>query len=116
MTIEDARKMVGTEFYYICPPAGKVKAYVKAFDPKIGLTCVTLETATSEGRRPKRWEAKVEEDGTWCVAAFDFQLSPSSLYRALADLAEIAETGALDPVSRADFNEGAGLPPSCAFK
>lgn len=81
MTIEEAKKMVGTEFTYIYSDGDSVRAYVKAFDPEIGLTCVTLDTVTARGSAPASaddpnndgWAAHLEKDGTWCGLAADFK-------------------------------------------
>jgi hypothetical protein len=87
MTPEGAKAMVGTEFDYIYPDGDRIRAYVKKFDPEIGLTCMTLDTETArDGYR----HDEVEEDGTWCVLGYRF---PKTLDRALLTLQIIKDTG-----------------------
>ena len=87
LTVEEAMKMVGTEFDYIYEDGDTVRSYVKKFDPEIGLTCLTLETESLRG-----WKGlNKEPDGTWCIMAHDFKFH--SLKGALRDLSEISKTG-----------------------
>ena len=110
LTIEEAMKMVGTEFTYIYSSGESIRAYVKAFDPNIGLTCETLETVTIQGYEGKF--SKPNPDGTWCVVGFNFKREPESIELALRDLEEIAKTGNLDISTKDIFNKGNT---SCAF-
>lgn len=68
VSVEEAKKMVGTEFTYVYEDGDEIKAYIKAFDPEIGLTCYTLETETRDGW----YDLGADEDGTWCVIGCDF--------------------------------------------
>ena len=105
MTIEEAKKMVGTEFIYVFPSGDRIRAYVKMFDSKIGLTCISLDTVTDNG-----WHhPDPEEDGTMCVIAFDFEIH--LLSEALTRLEEIRDTGLAFGKSGILKEES----PSCAF-
>ena len=87
MTPEEAKAMVGTEFDYVYSDGDRVRAYVKKFDPEVGLTCMTLDTETArDGYR----HSDSEEDGTWCVMGYKF---PKGLARALLALQIIKDTG-----------------------
>jgi hypothetical protein len=87
MTPEEAKAMVGTEFVYKYKDGDSIRAYVKKFDPEVGLTCMTLDTETArDGYR----ENDTEEDGTWCVMGYKF---PKRLQPALVALQIIKDTG-----------------------
>jgi hypothetical protein len=105
MTIKEAKAMVGTEFTYILPDGDRVRAYVKAFDPKIGLTCSSLDTKTEQGYKFP-YSAR-EEDGTVCLIGINFKRHPKE--SALSRLKEIQETGTCKAQGK-----GNGIP-SCAF-
>lgn len=88
ITIEEARAMRGVEFtYYV--KGDSVKCYIKAFDPEIGLTCVSLGLITKRGIRMR----DTEGDGTSCVMGYDFKKRSASLPRALKALSLIDRTG-----------------------
>lgn len=111
MDIEEAKKMVGTEFIYLYIDGDSILAYVKKFDPEIGLTCMTLETKTRrDGRKPD--EAQLEKDDTWCVIAHNFKIDPGSLEEALENLEEIKSTNYFQV---SNYSEGNTGDPSCAF-
>ena len=88
MNIEEAKKMEGTEFTYIYEDSDTIPAYVKKFDPEIGLTCFTLATETAQGWKPAD---KIEEDGTWCVIGVN--VATHGIKRAFSWLEEIRDTG-----------------------
>lgn len=92
MDIEHAKKMLGTEFVYHFEDGDTIKAYVKAFDPEIGLTCYSLEMFTDEGWSPDS-DTEKELDGTYCVMAHSFKNGWHSLAEALEALQEIEDTG-----------------------
>jgi hypothetical protein len=96
VTIEEAKAMLGTEFIYRAD-YGEVKAYVKAFDPEVGLTCYSLEDITSDGWQPDPENVEVDADGTWCVVGFDFTYEHHDIDDALTDLYYIKTTGVLAP-------------------
>ena len=54
MTNEEAKEMQGVEFTYFYSDGDSINAYVKRYDPKIGLTCYTLETETRMGWRGRK--------------------------------------------------------------
>jgi hypothetical protein len=89
IAIEEAKKMVGTEFEYIFTDGDSIRAYVKKFDPEIGLTCLSLDTVTENGWK----DPNPEEDGTMCVIAFDFKNPHHEFSEALSKLEEIRDTG-----------------------
>jgi hypothetical protein len=98
VTIEEAKGMLGTEFTYVFGDGDEVRAYVKAFDPKVGLTCYSLETKTKRGWCPADMGDEVraydvDPDGTFCVKAHDFSKKGHPLYEALEDLAIIRDKG-----------------------
>ena len=99
--------MVGTEFTYVYPNGDSIQAYVKKFDPEIGLTCMSLETESAWGHKC----AKTEDDGTWCVIGMSFKRGPFVLKRALAYLDQIAKTGGYMPSGTL---RGCGIP-NCHF-
>jgi hypothetical protein len=86
MNIEEAKAMEGVEFDYIFEDGDTIRAYVKKFDPEIGLTCLSLETETKLGWRPSEG---IEEDGTFCVVAYDLKHSPESFSYLIAALEKI---------------------------
>lgn len=92
MTIEEAKKMVGTEFIYKYSSAeDTVRAYIKKFDPIVGLTAITLDTKTEIGGWKPTDPFIMEEDGTWCVIGVD--IAVHGLQCALDYLSEIKATG-----------------------
>jgi hypothetical protein len=104
LTIEEAKKMIGTEFDYIFEDGDSIRAYVKKFDPEIGLTCMSLDIVTEKG-----WKnPNSEKDGTMCVIAFNFRRGHKLLI-ALYKLEEIRNTGKYVCVPQ----DGFGV--SCAF-
>lgn len=106
MTIEEAKKMVGTEFTYEYEDGDTIRAYIKKFDPEIGLTCLTLDTETErDGWMPEDKDI-MEEDGTWCVVGVDFDVH--TLVEAIEDLLEIKNIGKLKSRGGSFFN-------GCAF-
>ena len=64
MKVEEARKMEGTEYIYYYSDGDSIPAYVKKFDPKVGLTCYTLEAKTKRGWRTADMFTEIERDGT----------------------------------------------------
>jgi hypothetical protein len=104
LTIEEARKMIGTEFDYIFENGDSIRAYMKKFDPEIGLTCMSLDTITEKGWK----DPNSEEDGTMCVIAFDFKCG-HKLSEALSKLEEIRDTGKYVGTPQSGFGV------SCAF-
>lgn len=69
LTIEEAKKMEGTEFIYQFEDGDTIRAFVKKFDAEKGLTCMSLETKTERGYIPPFGQ---EEDGTFCVIGYKF--------------------------------------------
>ena len=110
MTPEGAKAMVGTEFVYKYKDGDTVPAYVKKFDPEVGLTCMTLATESAQGYKGRR----PEPDGTWCVVAFDFRVwdRQQKLGEALALLTAIKKTGEFGAHPSA-VTTGGG--PKCSF-
>ena len=51
MKIEEAKAMQGTEFIYVYADGDEIPAFVKKFDPEVGLTCMSLEAETRDGYR-----------------------------------------------------------------
>jgi len=108
MTPEEAKKMEGTEFDFVYEDGDSIRAFVKKFDPEIGLTCMTLSTKSN---RDGYYPDNREEDGTWCVIGSDFRYH--SLSNAFAKLDMIQKTGKY--VSGAiGCNSGSGV--TCAFR
>ena len=107
MTIEEAKKMEGTEFIFVYEDGDEIKAYVKKFDPKIGLTCMSLETESRDGWKGNP-ETQHEDDGTFCVIGHDFK--NGSLNRALFTLDKIKSTGRFKPY----ISRGGGV--QCSFR
>jgi len=92
MTNEEIKAMVGTEFTYVFEDGDTVRAYIKAFDPKIGLTCFTLESKSRDGYSPTLWRTDLcAEDGTFCVMAVDLEFA--DLSAVIDRVAEIKATG-----------------------
>jgi len=113
MDIKEAKSMLGTEFTYIYDDGDTIKAYVKAFDPKIGLSCFTLKTKTRDGYKEEN--SNLEEDGTWCVIGVDLidGTGPAhTLQSALKWLKEIRDTGKADT---REYDSPFGLFIGCAF-
>lgn len=95
LSIDEAKKMIGTEFTYVYEDGDTILAYVKAFDPEIGLTCYTLETETAEG-----WvsdNVEIDPDGTWCVMGY--RVGVHELSDMLTELAHIKNFGRSIPLS-----------------
>ena len=91
ITPEEAKAMEGTEFIYEFSDGDTIPAFVKKFDPEVGLTCMTLATeSTRDGYRPPLSQ-EIEADGTWCVMGYAF--TRTSLDAALAALTIIRDTG-----------------------
>jgi len=94
MDIEEAKAMEGVEFIYEYSDGDTVPAFVKKFDPEVGLSCLSLATETTRDG----WTAdEVEEDGTWCVIGVQLKFSEyhsnHTMATALAVLAVIKEMG-----------------------
>ena len=66
MNNKEAKAMEGTEFTYIFSDGDEIRAYVKKYDPAIGLTCLTLDTETRDGWTDTDART-LEPDGTFCV-------------------------------------------------
>ena len=109
MNIEEAKKMEGTEFIYQFSDGDTIPAYVKKFDPEIGLTCFSLQTETVKGWKPSPGSKHLDSDGTFCVLAVDFDNHP--LEKALMVLDEIQSTGVRVQTPKSQFGQFAG----CAF-
>ena len=77
MNIEEAKKMQGVEFTYIFEDGDTIQAYVKKFDPEVGLTCLSLATETKQGWAPTKG---VEDDGTFCVVGVRADDLPRCFY------------------------------------
>ena len=93
VTPEEAKAMEGTEFIYEFSDGDTIPAFVKKFDPEIGLTCMTLEAeSTRDGYQPT-WQQDREADGTWCVVGHQFRLPSHTLEGALSVLTFIRDTG-----------------------
>jgi hypothetical protein len=71
MNHEKAKAMEGTEFDYVFENGEVVPAYVKKYDAKKGLTCLSLDTAEDLGMR---WlpPYSLEKDGTFCVVGVNY--------------------------------------------
>jgi hypothetical protein len=110
MTPEDAKKMEGTEFIYQYHDGDTVRAFIKKFDPEVGLTCMTLETESEYGWRPGHG-THVEDDGTWCVVGYKFKLH--KIKDALAVLDIILTDGIYKVGSSGSKNIGSTI--NCAF-
>jgi hypothetical protein len=113
MTVEEAKGMLGTEFIYVTMDGDKMLAYVKAFDPEIGLTCWCDSPTTTDGEDlTVLWDD--EEDGFCCIG---HNFKYHNIEDALVDLQEIRDTGELRPFDRAkDANPKSALfAPSCSF-
>ena len=90
MNLKEAKEMEGTEFTYVFEDGDEIRAYVKKFDPEIGLTCMSLETKTRDGWGP-RLASHREADDTFCVTAVDCRRMKKEV--ALRILQEIRDTG-----------------------
>ena len=112
ITIEEAKKMLGTEFTFIYKDGDEVQAYVKMFDENIGLTCITLTTKTRDKWKPSKDNQIIEDDGTWCVIGYHFE--DHQLIEALKILTEIKTTNVFDSRKHLDYFKGS-FPVSCAF-
>lgn len=89
ITIEEAKKMVGTEFVFVSQDGDTLKCFVKWIDPETGkMTCHSLSDTTREGWKPEKGSKIYNEDGTWCV------LTRSCYDTSLVTLGQIKETGA----------------------
>jgi len=67
----DAKSVEGLEFIFHFNNGDTLPCYVKRYDPKIGLTCISLDTKTANGWSPRIGHPALEEDGTFCVIAID---------------------------------------------
>jgi len=117
INLEEAKKMVGTEFIYEFPGGDTVPAYVKMFDSEIGLTCLSLDTKTAEEWQPGKGHLALEEDGTFCVIGVDLKhgkergfSTPHTLDRCFYYLREIKKNGKVQGISNSS-----GRDVSCAF-
>ena len=63
ITIEEAVTMQGVEFDFSFPDGDGIRAYIKKFDPKKGLSCWSFGLITDQGYviTPKNAEEKAEE-------------------------------------------------------
>jgi hypothetical protein len=112
MDINEAKEMLGTEFTYVYPDGDTIRAYVKAFDPEIGLTCWTLESETKSGwKKEGRPEKSIDKDGTYCCVALNFKTGSFGVSGALAVLQGIKDTGEYMPQGGSLF----GSTPTCSF-
>lgn len=108
MSIEEAKKMVGTEFIYETS-VYKIRSYVKAFDPTIGFTCYSLDTVDELDFSPSLiCKLDLSDDDTFCVVAYNFDVHP--IEEALEDLQIIKYTGRLGDKGIPEYGA-----PSCAF-
>lgn len=97
MTIEEMKKMVGTEFdYYYNINKPPIPSYIKAFDPKIGLTCASLDDFyVRDGKKvkPSKDSGKIFEDGTFCIIGCNLKNAPKNITEVENILIEIRDTG-----------------------
>lgn len=89
MNLEEAKEMQGTEFTYIYKDGDTVPAYIKKFDPEVGMTCMTMATETRDGWSP---DSDLEEDGTWCIMGYPTN-TEEDMQECLEVMQEIKETG-----------------------
>lgn len=89
ITIEEAMNMRGFEFIYVYEDGDTIPAFIKEFDPEIGLTCGTLDIKTRDGWNPAI--PQKEDDGTWCVIGNHIG-DNSDLEECLRDLEIIRDT------------------------
>lgn len=113
MTLKEMKAMEGVEFTYIYSNGDTIPAYIKKFDPKIGLSAFTLATKTRDG-----WASlkTVKEDGTWCCASYNLKNRvgkdrTDTLKRISKFLTQIKNTGKYQVVRR----PYAGGLVTCAF-
>ena len=66
MTIAAMKKMVGTEFIYVYSDRDEIRAFIAAFDEKVGYTCLALETETKYGND---LSGDLDENGNLCLVA-----------------------------------------------
>ncbi len=107
LTVEEAIKMQGVEFTYVFEDGDEIQAYVKKFDPEIGLTCMSLEAETRDGWEEQN-ENRKEEDGTFCVVSIKID-NYYDLTKALHFLTKIRDNKSFTDIR---FEIGN---PSCAF-
>lgn len=70
MTPEEIKAMRGTEFTYVFDDGDTIRAFVKEYDPEVGLTLSSLEAETVNGWIPDPDVVDIEEDGTFCVGSY----------------------------------------------
>lgn len=95
-TIEDAKKMLGTEFTYIFPDGDSIRAYVKAFDPKIGLSCWSFDLITAYKITLDTLNKDEKDAQAVCLIAFNFKYAGHTLTAVLTVLEEIFKTNKRD--------------------
>jgi len=106
VTVKEAKAMLGTEFDYRFSCGDTIRAFVKAFDPKVGFSCFTIEGTTKNG-----YELHEENAEGECVIGIKIK-NKDDLNEALDRLTEIRDDGVTGPPQPQD-----GIfPPVCSFE
>ena len=115
MKIDEIKEVEGTEFIYEYEDGDTILAFVKKFNAKIGLTCMTLMTETVRDR----WKGqRLEEDGTWCIMSATFKGAKSSnvMEYARRVVEIIKETGHYKQGASGLTNDNNNGIPNCPFR
>lgn len=110
LSIDDAIKMQGTDFIYTFKSGDTMLAYIKKFDPKVGLSCWSYSLTTDKGLVFDPLNKDEESEGACCVIIYNFEEEGDTLERAMAVLDEITLTG-----SYTEHNIGDGTFSGCTL-
>jgi len=93
LTVEEAIKMQGTEFIYEFLNGDTMPAYIKKFDPKVGLSCWSFGFVTKQGHKFEPISAEEKAEGAVCLIGVNCKGDDLALNRALKYLSEIQRYG-----------------------
>ena len=110
ITIEEGIAMQGEEFDFVFSDGDVIRAYIKKFDPLIGLSCWSFGLITDKGYGfiPKNAEEKAEESS--CMVGYDLKNSPEDLNACLMLIEEIKLTGKMITVPYVSIGVFDGCP------
>lgn len=105
LTIKDAIGMRGTEFTFQFASGVTVPAYVKQYDPEVGLSCWSFGLEKSDGEVFLPLNQEEEDEQACCLIICDFiddKFNEDLEQVAIAILAEIKATGRYEQQAQED--------------
>lgn len=93
MKIKEAIAMQGTEFTYQFLDGDTIQAYVRKFDPKVGLSCWSFGLVTERGFIFEPKDREEEREQACCIIGFNIIDEPEKKRAMMRVLEEIKTTG-----------------------